>query len=287
MVYRFETYPDAEAFLRHTRAALEADEVRNSLTLGLVGRAAANPSPSEPPWYFAAVFEGDRLVTAASKTPGFSLIFTGTPETPAEAVSPVLKDLRTRADQFGGVAGVNGPAHLSGTFAKAWLGEPARPHIKMRMYMLRKVDMPPGVDAGRLRLATEADLELVTQWAYGFQSDAFEPPPLEESRHLAEARIGSREVYLWHVAGRDDPASMAARARPTANGIWVNLVYTPPELRGRGYATACTAALSQLLLDEGKKFCMLFTDLANPTSNSIYQKIGYRPVMDFDEYRFA
>lgn len=66
----------------------------------------------------------------------------------------------------------------------------------------------------------------------------------------------------------------------------VNLVYTPPELRRRGYASACVAALSQLLLDAGWKFCCLFTDMSNPTSNHIYQQIGYTPVCDFNEYIF-
>jgi hypothetical protein len=66
----------------------------------------------------------------------------------------------------------------------------------------------------------------------------------------------------------------------------VNFVYTPPEFRGRGYASNLVAHLSQELLDEGRKFCFLFTDLANPVSNSIYQKIGYRPVSDSERWEF-
>ena len=67
----------------------------------------------------------------------------------------------------------------------------------------------------------------------------------------------------------------------------VNAVYTPPGLRGRGYASACVAALSQKLLDEGRRYCFLFTDLANPTSNRIYQAVGYEAVVDVDEYKFS
>jgi predicted GNAT family acetyltransferase len=80
---------------------------------------------------------------------------------------------------------------------------------------------------------------------------------------------------------------MAAHTGPTPNGVRVGAVYTPPELRGRGYASACTAAVTQRLLADGRRFCFLFTDLSNPTSNSIYQKIGYRPVCDVDQYRFS
>jgi hypothetical protein len=79
---------------------------------------------------------------------------------------------------------------------------------------------------------------------------------------------------------------MAASARPTKNAIAVNTVYTPPENRGNGYASGCVAQLSQRLLDSGYKSCVLFTDLANPTSNKIYQNIGYKPVADFTAYEF-
>ena len=100
---------------------------------------------------------------------------------------------------------------------------------------------------------------------------------------MAQRRVGDRDVYLWEDG---QPVSMAAKARPTINGITVNLVYTPPQFRRRGYATSCVARLSQLLLDSGWKFCTLFTDLANPTSNDIYQKVGYMPVCDFNECVF-
>ena len=79
---------------------------------------------------------------------------------------------------------------------------------------------------------------------------------------------------------------MAGFSGATPNGIRVNLVYTPPEYRKKGYATSCVAALSQTLLDQGRKYCFLFTDLANPTSNHIYQTIGYQPVCDMNDYWF-
>ena len=83
------------------------------------------------------------------------------------------------------------------------------------------------------------------------------------------------------------PPRPATWTGPTPNGVRVTLVYTPPAVRGHGYASSCVAALSALLLASGRKYCFLFTDLANPTSNSIYTKIGYRPVCDVDEYRFG
>lgn len=79
---------------------------------------------------------------------------------------------------------------------------------------------------------------------------------------------------------------MVRKAGKTPNGNLVNFVYTPPHLRRRGYATECVAHLSKRLLEEGNKFCFLFTDLSNLISNSIYQKIGYRPIIDVDQYKF-
>lgn len=80
---------------------------------------------------------------------------------------------------------------------------------------------------------------------------------------------------------------MAGAGGRTPNGIRISAVYTPPDLRCRGYASALTAAVSQDQLNRGRRFCFLFTDLANPTSNKIYQEIGYRPVCDYDLYRFG
>jgi len=98
---------------------------------------------------------------------------------------------------------------------------------------------------------------------------------------VAARRVAAGEVYLWCDP---DPRTMAGSARPTQHAIAVNAVYTPPEWRKRGYATACVAELSRLLLARGYEFCVLYTDLANPTSNAIYSRIGYRPVRDLLMY---
>lgn len=104
-------------------------------------------------------------------------------------------------------------------------------------------------------------------------------------RRLAEAHGG---VMLWEDAlpERTEPVSLAAFGGATPNGIRIGPVYTPPDRRGRGYASALTAELTASLLAGGRRFCFLFTNLANPTSNSIYQQVGYRPVTDVDQWLF-
>ena len=101
---------------------------------------------------------------------------------------------------------------------------------------------------------------------------------------MAQQRIASGEIFMWDDG---EPVSMAGSARPTRRGICINAVYTPHPQRKRGYASACVSALSQLLLNRGYEFCMLYTDLTNPTSNAIYQAIGYEPVIDSTMYRFG
>ena len=89
--------------------------------------------------------------------------------------------------------------------------------------------------------------------------------------------------YIWEDGG---PVSMLQATGATPHGIRIGAVYTPPELRRRGYASALTAAASQAELDRGRRWCFLFTNLANPTSNRIYQAIGYRPIRDLRICRF-
>ena len=92
-------------------------------------------------------------------------------------------------------------------------------------------------------------------------------------RRASEGWLADRLVWLWETQGA--PVSMAVVQGPTPGGIRVGMVYTPPAQRGRGHASTLVAALSQQLLDAGRRACFLFTNLANPTSNGIYQQVGY------------
>jgi predicted GNAT family acetyltransferase len=147
--------------------------------------------------------------------------------------------------------------------------------MHQRIYQLDRVVPPPNPPAGRLRIAGADDLDLVTEWVGSFIRDA--GMATSRVRALAEDRVSEEALFLWCNGG---PKSMAAWSGSTPNGVRIGYVYTPSEYRGRGYASALTAAVSQRALDAGRRFCFLFTDLANPVSNSIYQSIGYTPVGD-------
>jgi uncharacterized protein len=123
-------------------------------------------------------------------------------------------------------------------------------------------------------------------WLDAFTAEAVRGIPVTDAAEAADRylRRAGRVAYIWEDAG--EMVSLAGVNGPTPRGIRIGPVYTPPHLRGRGYASNLVAVVSQHQLDAGRSFCFLFTDLTNPTSNAIYQAIGYSPVVDVDQYQF-
>lgn len=287
-------YESAREFLKHARGPLEELEAVNGLIVGIAARVAEQPDYyGKYPLYLATVDDGDRLIAAAVRTPPHRVIVYSALDADPEPLRLIVDDLVEVGKAFEEdspvrrVAGVTGPSATALAFAQAWTertGQSHKPGMDQRIYELREV-YPPQDVAGHLRQAREDDLDLLTEWVYWFNVDCHLPlVSKEEARELASRYVANGGLFLWEADGA--PVSMAGRGRNSSHGITVSLVYTPPELRGRGYASACVAALSQQLLDAGWEFTTLYTDLANPTSNSIYQRIGYRPVCDSNEYDF-
>lgn len=267
-------------FLVETEAIFGQDEVTNGLILGVALRLKQDPERFEHAPYLATIRDGGELVAAGLMTPPHGLVVYARPGDPAPAIRLLAADLVANSWPL---PTVNGVVDVSRAFADAWqaiTGSKVTVGIAMRVFELREVTPPAGV-SGSLRCATPADLDQVIAWANAFRDEAI-PSDAPPRRELLARSIDEANVYLWEDGGR--VVSIAAKGRRTAHGVSVGLVYTPPALRGRGYASACVAALSQVILAEGATFCTLFTDLANPTSNSIYQKIGYRPVCDFTQF---
>lgn len=273
-------HTDIAAFLALAEADLARDEVTNGLMLGVALRLRQDPAHYEQPPFLATVQQCDALIAAATMTPPYGLLVYAAVDEPRPALRLIAEAL---IEAQWPLPTVNGVAPLARAFADVWQTLTAglvTLLMGLRVFELRTVT-PPRWPPGRFRQATQADAELVFAWCDAFYREAAPagttPRPLHVERAIAEGNF-----YLWEDGGR--PVSLAGKGRRTAHGASVGPVYTPPTWRGRGYASACVATLSQLILDEGKDFCTLFTDLANPTSNHIYQQIGYRPVCDFAEY---
>jgi uncharacterized protein len=204
-----------------------------------------------------------------------------------EALQQLVADL---AGDIPDLSGVLGPSAVAEAFAWRWAerrGRLARRGMATRIFQLDTVTPAPAV-AGALRPATAADLDLLVSWVAAFTRETGQRGEADEARARAgvSRTIAAGGLHLWEVEGAG-PVSMANSTGATPSGIRINMVYTPPELRRRGYASACVGALSQAMLDAGRRFCFLYTDLANPTSNHIYQELGYRPVADADTYDFT
>ncbi len=281
----FTRYQAADAFLARAQARLERREATNNLIVSIAVRLKEHPDRIKTPPYLATVEDGDALVAAAVMTPPHRVIIHGPEGSADPAPLRLIVDDLIAGDWT--PPGVTGPAEVARAFGEVWKtarGGQVRLNMHLRIYDLHQVVYPLGVP-GVLRAATEADLDFLPRWIYEFNRDAGLDITVEAAQETAEVRVGDRDIFLWE-ASRGQPASMAAKTRHSTHGMIVSLVYTPPDFRRRGYAGACVAALSQQLLDAGWEWCALFTNLANPTSNSVYQKIGYRPVCDFDEYVF-
>lgn len=276
-------YPAAGDFLRDAQDVLLRDEAANGLMLGTCLRLQRHPERITSPPYLATVSDAGDVVLAAMMTPPFKLVLC----TAAEAITPAAQTLAR--DLLAGnwaVPGVHAAPAVAEQFAEVWVHLANANYTRgtrERIYELRQVVPPRPAPGGLLRLACAEDAEIATVWADAFLAEALPGEPRQDTRTAVDRRIADQVLWIWDD-GR--PVSMAATGRSTPNSVAIGLVYTPPELRGRGYASACVAQVSQRMLDSGYRFCTLYTDLANPTSNHIYQAIGYRPVCDINEYLF-
>jgi RimJ/RimL family protein N-acetyltransferase len=203
------------------------------------------------------------------QTPPFPLLVTAAP------------DLVALAELLAGrhLPGVNALAADVDAFAGAWrrlTGAIVSPGRRSRLFRLDVLTPPVPLAPGKPRVADAGDRELLVAWMEAFHDDVGEGFGDVES--MVEDKLSYGGLTLWEVDG--SPVSMAGASRLEAGMSRVMAVYTPPELRGRGYAGAVTTAVSQAALDAGAADVVLFTDLANPTSNALYQRLGYRPIED-------
>jgi uncharacterized protein len=272
----------AAEFLRRAQPFLETREAEHNLIFGICSTIQADPDAYEAPPYLGAVVHGERVVGAAIRTPPWRVVLS-LMDHPG-AIHRLVYDLKGEA-----IPGVVGPAEWSGAFAEAWGRETgARPRLTSheRTHRLTTVH-PPRPAPGTLRRAMASDRGIVRDWVEAFMLEALPDDPKQDFDRLADRWIRGlgRTIYLWVDGGR--AVSLAGVGGLTPHGIRVGPVYTPPDDRGRGYASNLVATVSQMQLDAGRQFVFLFTDLANPTSNRIYQAIGYEPVNDVDEYDFG
>ncbi len=274
-------FDNASDFLNMVGDTLYPRATVNNLMLGICERLVRDPSAYNDPFYAAVMNEQGGLVLAALMTPPHNMILASGEDYGVGLVKLAEHLLVNEVV----IPGVTGPVQLAEDFINLWkaaTGQEAEVEMFQRVYELRNVRLPK-MPPGHFRVARHEDIVLLAQWLQAFEIEALDK---EQGLDLerAERFITRGQIFVWDDEGV--LTSMAMSTRPLTTSITVSAVYTPPEYRRKGYATALVAKLSEHLLTLGYEFINLFTDLQNPTSNDIYQKIGYHPVVDFRMYKF-
>lgn len=248
------------------KAWLLADPVRNTVPLTVLARARDGAADGAcAGWYTA----GGEVCGVALHVPPHPLLVT---DLPAQALRPLAAALRDRP-----VSCLHGPVRQAGELAAA-LGRPVAERTALRLHRLEEL-RPPALP-GTARPADARDLDTAARWFRAFAAEA-EPGLGEDGDPAASARarIDRGELLFWQDGGR--PVAMAAFSAPIAGMSRIGMVYTPPELRGKGYGSAVAYAATRAAQAVGADRVLLFTDLADPVSNAIYHALGYRPVADY------
>lgn len=262
---KYTQYETADEFLNRMIGIFEQTEAINGLMFGICFQLRKNVFKYGSQPLFAIVEDNSGIHLAALMTPPHKLALCAAGNASAQCIDALVHGL---LEQSWHIPAVLAEKKIAEMFADAWTKYQncrVREGMKQAVHELSTV-RPIKYASGSIRQATSEDMDIAQAWGY-----------------VVEQAISDGNLFLWFDSV---PVSMAAKIRPTPHGESVSFVYTPPEFRGRGYATSLVAALSQKILDSGKQFCCLYTDLANPTSNSIYRKIGYVPVAKVVDIHF-
>lgn len=290
---RLVFFDDPAAFLDRAGGHLAQDPLLNTVLVAVTQRAVAEDAagvpvdPALPRWWAVAEDGAGAITGVAMRTaPGAPYPLYVLPM-PDPAAATLARALVGRGEATTAVNGTLPAARVCAEELAVLTGGRVRVTLHTRLFELPAVVAPPRRPPGRLRAADPGDAELTLRWFDAFLADADEqagrprgstPEISEHTLDEVLRRIEGGTVWLW-VDEHGTPVHLTAANPPGYGVARIGPVYTPAERRGRGYASAAVAEVSQMLLDAGVRPC-LFTDQANPTSNAIYEAIGYRPVVD-------
>lgn len=288
MTYRLAFTEDPAEFLEVAGEHLAASPVLNTVLATVTIRAARRSDdggqrPAHPQWWVTAL-DGDAVVGVAMRTAPFRPYPLYVLPMPDEAAVLLGRAVVERGEVVPANGALPAARLVSDEIARL-SGGTAAVTEHMRLFECREV-VAPAAPPGRLRLATPDDADLCLAWYQAFEAAASEqagrPHRLGGGEHFdaefVAGRIEDRSIHLWETPA-GDVVHLTAAGIPAFGVSRVGPVYTPTEHRGAGYASAAVAEVTSQILGSGNRAC-LFTDQANPTSNRIYQAIGYEPVVD-------
>ena len=286
----FTYYSDVKNFYKDTYDVLMRHEAQNVIPLGniIIGNKGQDKAGWRDPanWFMATVSDSNCILLTAVMTPPKNLTLYATDNSNNEATLHCLMD--GIAEKGISIPGVMAEKALTEMFAKAYAAKHGI-HFKIdtdqRIYELSQIN-PTIPKTGTARLYKKSDMAFLPYWIAGFDHECFgDNYSIRTNKEPYNHRISANNLFVLEDNGV--PVTMAKISRELQTVCVIGLVYTPPYFRGKGYATACVAAVSQIALDRGFSKCVLYTDLANPISNSIYMKIGYEPICDSLDIKFT
>jgi predicted GNAT family acetyltransferase len=263
---------DFEAYAARTTELLMSNPAEHTVPLTVLESVRGGQRWSDDPMLFGWFEDGGEVRGAVFRTPPFELLLAVVPE---EATAELVAALRAAGAD---VPGVNGDATSADRFSVDWTaatGERATTVLAMDLYELGTLRRPEPPPAGRARAAEEPDLDVSVRWYTAFQEVT--TSPVADVLPMVRERMGDRRLWLWEdEAGV--PVSLAARTPAVAGVARIAPVYTPPEQRRHGYASAVTAACVADALARDAERVVLYTDIADPSANAMYRRLGFRPI---------
>lgn len=267
---QLHVYEEVLTFKEEVTPFLEKNEQENNLILGVLQMV-------QQPIFMGVVKQEEEIAVVFLQTEEKKQIIVATSEIAEEDIVELAKELTKVYPNVPGLIGNKKVVQRLAEEIAAIENKKTNVAMEQGIYELKQVQKKWNGD-GIFREVSSEELTLIEQWIYQFCEDVKLPTTKEEAKQTAHTLITNRRLFGLEVEG--ELVSVAAKTRPTTNNITVNFVYTPKEARKKGYASSCVAALSQRMLDEGYKTTTLYTDLENPTSNKIYQEIGYEKLME-------
>ncbi|MFX0146478.1 MAG: GNAT family N-acetyltransferase [Candidatus Hodarchaeota archaeon] len=282
-------YTDIDEFNELVFAFLVQREAENNLILAILDglKKDIHRYGQETPLLFL-ISENDLIKLVSIRTPPFDLIISYTDD--LNTIDLLIEKLIQRGEILPGVLSFKDAADK---FSRIWAKK-----SKIKSKLLRSERVYKLEKVAENTIGDKVFINATKKYE-AFVLKSVKEMMLEALIEVSEERVqetvqffrnqmdeGRSTIYLL-IGDDNNPLSIVNKAGKTPNGNFINFVYTPPHLRRKGYATEIVAKISKMLLEEGNKYCFLFTDLSNPTSNSIYQKVGYRPVIDMNHYKFT
>ncbi|HFK1399941.1 GNAT family N-acetyltransferase [Bacillus cereus] len=267
---QLHVYEEVVNFKKEVIPFLEKNEQENNLILGVLQMV-------QQPIFMGVAKQEEEVAVVFLQTEEKKQIIVATSEMVEEAIVELAKKL---AEVYPNVPGLIGNKKVVQRLAEEIaVLENKKMNVVMEqgVYALQQVKKK-WTEEGIFREINSDELPVIEKWIYQFCEDVNLPTTKEEAEQTAHTLITNHRLFGLEIDGK--LVSVAAKTRPTKNNITINFVYTPKEERKKGYASNCVAALSQRMLDEGYKTTTLYTDLANPTSNKIYQEIGYEQIAE-------